>query len=85
MNTTSAIAIITNHYPDEREQNLGIFEGGTGLGLLLGPMLGSMLYTIGGYIAPFYIVGTICLLILPLLQYTLKLLNEEENIKSPSE
>ena len=48
-------------------------------------MLGSMLYTIGGYIAPFYIVGTICLLILPLLQFTLKLLNEEENIKSPSE
>ena len=36
-----AMAIITNHYPDEREENLGILEGGTGLGLLVGPLLGG--------------------------------------------
>ena len=67
MNTTCAIAIIATHYPDERELNLGILEGGTGLGLLLGPLIGGMLYAVGGYLAPFWTVGTICLLMLPLL------------------
>ena len=67
MNTTCAIAIITNHYPKERELNLGILEGGTGFGLLLGPLIGGLLYAIGGYLAPFLTVGSICLLLFPLL------------------
>ena len=71
MNTTCAIAIITNHYPTEREFNLGVLEGGAGLGLLLGPMLGGTLYTFGGYITPFWTVGTICVLLLPLLYRTI--------------
>ena len=56
-NMTCAIAIITNRFPDEREKNLGFLDGATGLGLLIGPLLGSSLYTLGGYCMPFWIVG----------------------------
>jgi len=48
-----------------------MFEGGTGLGLLLGPMIGSGLYALGGYLAPFWIVGTFCLLLYPFLLNTI--------------
>ena len=82
MNTTCAIAIIANHYPTERELNLGILESGTGLGLLLGPIIGAILYAIGGYVAPFWTVGVICLLLLPLLQHTVNVINKEEQIKT---
>lgn len=81
MNTTCAIAIITNHYPRERELNLGILESGTGLGLLLGPVVGAILYAVGGYVAPFWTVGVVCLLLLPLLQHTVTVINKEEQIK----
>ena len=76
------MAVITNHYPDDREQNLGILEGGTGLGLLLGPLLGGALYNLGGYCLPFWTVGCICLLIFPLLKHTVELIKKEEGVKS---
>ena len=67
LNMTCAIAIITSHYPNEREQNLGILEGGTGLGALIGPLIGSGLYILGGYCLPFWTVGCICLILFPFL------------------
>ena len=71
MNSTTAIAIVTTHFPKERELNLGILEGGMGLGLLLGPIVGTLLYAYGGYLAPFWTVGAICLILYPLLQHTI--------------
>ena len=67
INTTCGIAIITNHSPEDREFNLGIFEAGAGFGLLLGPLIGTALYAAGGYIAPFWFIGTICVILIPLL------------------
>ena len=63
LNVTCALAIINTNYPTEREKNLGLFEGGSGLGLLLGPLLGSLLYAIGGYCLPFLTFGIISLLL----------------------
>ena len=65
LNVTCALAIINTNYPNEREKNLGLFEGGSGLGLLLGPLLGSLLYAIGGYCLPFLTFGLISLVIFP--------------------
>ena len=67
INTTCGIAIITNLFPEDREFNIGIFEAGAGFGLLLGPLIGTALYTAGGYIAPFWFIRTICVLLIPLL------------------
>ena len=65
---TCAFAIITNDYPNEREQNIGLLEGGTGLGLLIGPLLGSGLYMIGGFCLPFWTVGCICIAVFPFIR-----------------
>ena len=65
LNVTCALAIINTNYPNEREKNLGLFEGGSGLGLLLGPLLGSLLYAIGGYCLPFLTFGLISLALFP--------------------
>jgi MFS family permease len=41
----------------DREKNFGLSEMTAGLGLLLGPLLGSLLFEIGGFSVPFLILG----------------------------
>ena len=67
LNTTCILSIINTNYPDEREKNLALFEGGAGLGLLLGPVFGSILYSIGGYILPFLVFGIITCIFYPII------------------
>src|SRR6185312_8888278 len=57
VNATSTFAIVATHYKEEREKAIGMIESSSGVGLLMGPFFGAILYSIGGYTAPFY---TIC-------------------------
>ena len=43
-----------------------MMESSSGIGLLLGPFAGAILYEIGGYTLPFFVLGIIltCLIIL---------------------
>jgi MFS family permease len=50
---TACYAIITNVFSDSREQYLGYAEAVTGVGLMLGPVLGGPLYTALGYFESF--------------------------------
>lgn len=59
INSTSSIAIITTHYKHERERTIGLVEASSGVGLLLGPFFGAILYQIGGYVMPFFVTGKI--------------------------
>ena len=36
---------------------MGFYEISTGLGMIIGPLLGGWLYSIGGFALPFYVVG----------------------------
>jgi MFS family permease len=56
INSTSSFAIIATHYKQDREKAIGMLEASSGVGLLLGPIIGSILYEIGGYTLPF--IGT---------------------------
>lgn len=56
INSTSSFAIIATHYKEDREKAIGMLEASSGVGLLLGPLIGSILYEIGGYTLPF--IGT---------------------------
>jgi MFS family permease len=67
LNSTCAMAIITSCFPDDREDNIAILEAGVGIGMLLGPLLGALLYTLGGYVFPFYFVAVIILALYPIL------------------
>jgi MFS family permease len=44
INSTSSMAIITTHYKSERERAIGYMEASSGVGLLLGPFFGAILY-----------------------------------------
>ena len=59
---TTMYSICTNFFPDDKDAMVGYIEAVTGVGLILGPLLGSGLYSIGGYIFIFYSFGSIFLL-----------------------
>ena len=50
---------------------IGLCEAASGIGLLMGPMIGAALYEIGGYILPFAFLASLYFLMYPLLSYTL--------------
>lgn len=56
---TACYAIITFVYSDNREKYLGYAEAVTGVGLMLGPVIGGPLYSLLGYFASFAVFGGI--------------------------
>jgi len=73
---SASLAIVTSIDPDNREYNLGMVEAGTGIGLLLGPFIGSVAYTHGGYVAPFLVIASLYLLAFPWANHHLKIYNQ---------
>lgn len=65
------MAIITSCFPEDREDNIAILEAGVGIGMLLGPLAGALLYTIGGYMMPFWTVAFVCIALTPTLKETI--------------
>lgn len=49
----------TNFFPEDKDAMVGYMEAVTGIGLILGPILGSALYSLGGYVFIFYSFGTL--------------------------
>ena len=56
-NSTACMAILISFDSVDREKYIGLIEASLGLGLLLGPPIGSGFYIIGGYKAPFLAFG----------------------------
>jgi hypothetical protein len=65
MSTVSSFALVSHLYPSRVGTITGILLGGGGLGFTIGPPVGSVLATVGGYRAPFLIVGGLTLLFIP--------------------
>ncbi len=55
---TTCYSIATNDFPEKKEQIVGWVEALTGLGLIVGPIIGSTLYSMLGYAHTFYIYGS---------------------------
>lgn len=60
-----AYAYIPLLYPDSVEKKISYMEILTGLGLMLGPLIGGLLHTIGGYQTPFYTMAGIFFVVTP--------------------
>lgn len=45
----SYLSIISSFYPSNRDWLIGIFEAAIGAGMMMGPFIGTILYSIGGY------------------------------------
>ena len=48
-NSTVTLATLSQFDNHEREKYIGWLEGAFGLGFILGPLLGALLYSVGGY------------------------------------
>ena len=58
----ASLAILIEMYPDRITTLMSYTEMCVGLGYILGPAIGSILYEMGGFILPFEVMGSICLL-----------------------
>ncbi|XP_043919731.1 MFS-type transporter SLC18B1 isoform X2 [Protopterus annectens] len=67
---TSSFAVLTKSFPQNVATVMGTLEIFTGLGLVLGPPLGGILYEKFGYEIPFIVLGCVVLLMVPLNMYT---------------
>lgn len=56
INSCSSFAIVATHYKSDRERMIGMMESSSGVGLLMGPFLGAILYSVGGYVLPFFAI-----------------------------
>jgi len=65
---------------EERDRNIGLFEAFTGLGFMTGPLVGSFLYTVGGYIMPFAFSGSFFIICFPFVAYQLVKQKKESKI-----
>lgn len=70
--TTASYTFIMQRFPDDIGVAFGIAETCVGVGMCMGPAVGSLLYTIGGYGLPFYTLGALILLCLPISAYLIK-------------
>lgn len=84
-NTTVYFSVITSCFPHSKQKLIGILEAGIGLGLLLGPLLGAVLYEFGGYSCPFWTLGLFFLLAFPLLSKMMNMIESEQKQARTSE
>lgn len=78
INSTASMAIVANHYKEERERAIGLTEASSGVGLLLGPFFGALLYEIGGYMLPFVATAALYFMLYPLIAFSLAAIHEAE-------
>ncbi|CAH0557000.1 unnamed protein product [Brassicogethes aeneus] len=64
--STAGYVIIINIFPDHAGAVRGLLETFVGLGMSAGPAIGGLLFAIGGFSLPFYVVGLIIVLLAPL-------------------
>ena len=54
---TTCYSICTNFYPEHREALVGYLEAVCGIGLIVGPIMGSVMYSMIGFASTFYCFG----------------------------
>ncbi|CAH2268750.1 jg23773 [Pararge aegeria aegeria] len=64
--STASYVFVVNAFPDNIGSVLGILETFVGLGMSVGPAIGGLLYSIGGFGLPFYSLGIIMVLTVPI-------------------
>ncbi|CAG9331641.1 unnamed protein product [Blepharisma stoltei] len=83
---TSSFAIVAARYPDKMETMMGFMQTASAVGFMLGPLFGSVLYSIDGFSFLFFTYGLIFLFFLPffcvMIQKDEKYFKPDNNIKA---
>ena len=64
----SSYSLVSSVYSDHLEQMLAFLESSAGVGLTIGPVLGSALYSLGGFMTPFYFYAAFFLVFIPVIR-----------------
>ncbi|VVC87951.1 unnamed protein product [Leptidea sinapis] len=64
--STASYVYVVNVFPDNIGSVLGILETFVGLGMSVGPAIGGLLYSIGGFGVPFYSLGIVMIIVVPI-------------------
>jgi MFS family permease len=75
---TPYYAFIPILYPDNVEFAIGLAEIFTGGGFMVGPAVGSLLYSLGGYTTPFIVFGSSTLVVAPIAYFIIKRSGQEK-------
>jgi MFS family permease len=54
-------------FPEEQEKYIALIETAVGVGLILGPVIGSSIYAFAGFSWTFFIIGSVFLILTPIL------------------
>ena len=68
---TTSYAIVAITFPDDQQRYLGFLEASMGVGLLVGPVAGSILYTTLGFKSTFFVIGATFIALAPLLRFVI--------------
>ena len=71
LSRTALISVLSALYPDHVSIIFGILEFASGVGLMVGPFLGGLLYGMGGFKIPFIVTGSFVWLMLGVVMLTL--------------
>ncbi|XP_046392956.1 MFS-type transporter SLC18B1-like [Ischnura elegans] len=63
--STASYTFVADIFPDNMGSVMGILETFVGLGMSVGPALGGLLYSLGGFGLPFYVLGVLMMIIVP--------------------
>ena len=66
-NTTVCFSLIATFFPHEKQEMIGFMEVGIGIGILVGPLAGTLFYELGGYTCPFWTLGFAFLFMFPII------------------
>ncbi|XP_023209760.1 MFS-type transporter SLC18B1-like [Centruroides sculpturatus] len=64
--TTASCTYVFSMFPDDIGTVFGIIETSIGIGMSLGPAIGGSLYALGGYGLPFFILGSVVVINIPI-------------------
>ncbi|KAG1666551.1 MFS-type transporter SLC18B1 [Nymphon striatum] len=83
---TSLYAFITTEFADRVSSAAGFLEMAFGVGYALGPLLGGLLYTAGGFPLPFIVTACMCFVMVPVSWFLLpvSVLHEKDQSLSAS-
>lgn len=82
---TSQLTFVMKTFPDDIGLAFGLTETTAGVGMSLGPALGSVFYTLGGYSLPFYVLGCLHLLNLVICYRYIDSVSAKPNYKPPTQ
>ncbi|XP_017781207.1 PREDICTED: MFS-type transporter SLC18B1-like isoform X2 [Nicrophorus vespilloides] len=74
--STASYVFVINTFPNNIGSVLGILETFVGLGMSTGPAIGGILYSLGGFDLPFFVLGITMILIIPINVWLLPSLKE---------